>query len=63
MLALLFSTETDIKAPLSAHFHSGANICVDGVKVCDFYLDCLNGEDKANCCKYRLEDQNSLKLI
>lgn len=57
ILALLFSPETDIKAPLPtqcppSQFHCGANICVDGVNVCDFSLDCPNGEDEAKCCEY-----------
>lgn len=59
ILALLFSPETDIKAPLptqcpTSQFHCGANVCVDMVKVCDFSLDCPNGEDEAKCCEYPL---------
>ncbi|XP_056317933.1 MAM and LDL-receptor class A domain-containing protein 1 isoform X2 [Danio aesculapii] len=48
------AVETDSQASLPAqclpsHFHCGADVCVDGVKVCDFSLDCPNGEDEANC--------------
>uniref|UniRef100_A0A672JY28 MAM and LDL-receptor class A domain-containing protein 1-like n=1 Tax=Sinocyclocheilus grahami TaxID=75366 RepID=A0A672JY28_SINGR len=48
------AVETDIKAPLPAQclpsqFYCGENVCVDGVKVCDFSLDCPNGEDEAKC--------------
>lgn len=48
------AVETDIKTPiptqcLRSQFHCGADVCVDGVKVCDFSLDCPNGEDEAKC--------------
>ncbi|XP_050969614.1 MAM and LDL-receptor class A domain-containing protein 1 [Labeo rohita] len=48
------AVETDIKVPLptqcpASQFHCGANVCVDRVKVCDFSLECPNGEDEAKC--------------
>ncbi|KAK7176201.1 hypothetical protein R3I93_000462 [Phoxinus phoxinus] len=58
--------ETDIKAPLSTHFHCGENVCVDGVKVCDFSLDCPNGEDEANCsaqCDFESDSCGWYELI
>ncbi|XP_039549254.1 MAM and LDL-receptor class A domain-containing protein 1 isoform X2 [Pimephales promelas] len=58
--------ETDIKAPISNDFHCGENVYVDGVKVCDFSLDCPNGEDEANCsaqCDFESDSCGWYELI
>ncbi|KAL1271156.1 hypothetical protein QQF64_030172 [Cirrhinus molitorella] len=65
------AVETDIKAPLPtqclpSHFHCGANVCVDGVKVCDFSLDCPDGEDEYKCsaqCDFETDSCGWYELI